>query len=103
MERRIDQMVTRRPVLPGVPLCRKDQEQHRPPVITVQARAGYDILAEHAGYVLPVLNVLVVQNKIIVIPEHPVAEGVGVNHEAADKQHHSKKRVGNMPMPEMIF
>ena len=74
----IDEVVTRCPAAPEVPLDREDHHQDRPPVIACQASASDDIFGEKFREIPPVLNEAVVEDVVEIIPKHFVGESVGV-------------------------
>src|SRR3989338_3631582 len=81
-------MISRRPVAPDLPLKRKNSKHHRPPVVAEEARPGILVLAEKFGKI-EIVDKLVVENYILVVPEHLIVECVGVKRKTDDCKNHN--------------
>ena len=72
-------MIARRPGLPEMPFDRKNDKKHRPPVIADKIISSNDIFSKIPGEIMPVLDVAVFENEIIIVPKHLVGKAVTVD------------------------
>lgn len=76
-------MITWRPVLPDLPLYRKHGQHERPPVVAYQAGAGNLVFGEEFCK-FKIMDELVFENDVVVVPKHLVIEGIGKKQKAYD-------------------
>lgn len=86
METGIRYMPARCPAPPQMPLDGEDCEKHWAPVIAQDAGAGDNVLGEELGKIAPVVNVGILEEKVVVVPEKMVPKARGINRETRGNQ-----------------
>ena len=70
------------PGLPAMPFDGKNGQQERAPVIAHQITTGDQVLREELWEIMPVLDESVLEDEIIVIPEHGIGQAIDIGAHA---------------------
>ena len=77
-----DDMPAINPCLPAMPFNGKDGQEKRPPIVADQIAAGDQVLGEKLREIMPVLDEPVLEDEIIIIPEHGVGQAIDIGARA---------------------
>ena len=78
MKQHVNEVVAEDVFAPEMVLNGKNHEQYRPPVIADESRARNQVFGKILRNMFPVVDVLVVEDEVIIIPKHLVIERVGI-------------------------